>query len=69
MNSHGNGIGLNSAQSIVSLIGPCEKLLVSSQEGVGSEFSFLIYIDAKDILIKEQIETFNNDKKSIMEFL
>ena len=48
MNEYGTGIGLYTSSKIVGLIGPCEKIFISSTEGVGTECSFFAYINAND---------------------
>ncbi len=63
MNRFGTGIGLYTSIKTVGVLGPLEKIFISSVEGIGSEFSFLIYVNAHHQLIKSKIERFNNDIK------
>jgi hypothetical protein len=55
MNSRGSGIGLYSCQAILKIIGPCDKFFIDSKVGLGTTFSFFIYIDSNNQEIKNSI--------------
>ena len=43
MNKQGIGLGLNICKKLIGLLGPKEKLFISSEEGKGSKFGFLLF--------------------------
>ena len=42
-NENGTGLGLMICKTLIGRLGPYEDIKVISEEGVGSQFSFLIY--------------------------
>jgi hypothetical protein len=72
MNKQGAGLGLAISQTLVRFIGPDERIMIKSQEGVGSKFSFLVYEDlAKESLksIGESMRTIEKERMNEKEFM
>lgn len=44
-NKHGIGLGLVICKKLVGLLGPSDKIELKSQVGIGSTFSFDIFVD------------------------
>lgn len=53
----GIGLGLYICKKIVGLLGPIEKLFVTSDLGVGSMFGFKIFSSLSKPVIKEKTNT------------
>jgi len=78
-NKYGIGLGLSICKTIVSLLGPCDELFVSSEYEKGSKFGFLLFTKVlkvensslklnKTKLIWDKSD-FRIRKKPLMEFL
>ena len=48
LNKYGIGLGLNICKMIVSLLGPCDSLFVSSVYHTGTKFGFLLFTNIKE---------------------
>ena len=55
MNNYGTGIGLYTSKMIINQIGPSENLTISSEEGIGSDFSFYMYQNVDDNIINNKL--------------
>ena len=55
LNKYGIGLGLNICKMIVSLLGPCDSLFVSSVYHKGTKFGFLLFTNIKEKTLSNRL--------------